>query len=169
MSNDHDVSKAGALGLALSAYALIAGCYIEFHHGIEVDENIVKVHDQDRAMLLGLADVESHYELRVPDHEAVVFWTSTRCPYHMAEYAVVHQGVCSYGVLWSCEEIFVALSNRDPERTCKSALLHEYGHCLRMTLGWDSDGCNPDGTGHVDDEFWLVNANTAQQACLRQW
>ncbi len=168
-------------------------------NGIEVDEDIYKIHDQDKAMLLTEVRVNDHYGVSLPHHDDIgadVKWTSTVCPYHMDRYAVVLDNVCYNGIMWSCDQIYVALSNRDPERTCGSALLHEYGHCLLFTLGWEDSAavfCSYNRLAeehdtamaefnvvmddkswvgdrdHTNAEFWGVIVDVGKEACERGW
>lgn len=149
------------VGCVLAAFWLVTAC--DFDIPIETDPSIVAVHDQGKAMLLARADVETHFDVVVPEHDVNVSWTSTPCPYRLDHYAVVYRSECLYGIMWSCDEIFVALSNRDEQRTCGSALVHEYGHCLRLALGWSGDH------NHSAGEFWAVNRATHHETCERGW
>lgn len=181
------------VALAVLALALVlAGCFGPYYppdrYDIEVDESIVKVHDQDRVMLLMEARVATAFDADLPHHDDVdarVFWASTRCPYHLDSYMVVYQDECLYGIMFGCDEMFVALSNRDwgdPPHTCGSALTHEYGHCLLLELGWEdaalpcsAPAADPDDLSWVGDanhswtEWWLLNANVHGEACDRGW
>jgi hypothetical protein len=59
--------------------------------------------------------------------------------------------------------MYVALSNKDANRTCGSALLHEFGHCMLMDMGTSGD-CD-----HSDTDFWQVIENARVEACNRGW
>lgn len=108
--------------------------------------DIYKIYNQDGAVLLANGVLADEYEIEHrPDYR--VLWSDERCPYSEG-YAVILEGRCYYGLMVGCQHIYVALSNRDPERTCGSALLHEYGHCWRAYAGWGYD------SDHTDDRFW---------------
>jgi hypothetical protein len=93
---------------------------------------------------------------------AEVYWTDTPCPYQDG-WAVVHEGRCYYGLMWGCDEMYVALNMNDPDHTCPTALMHEFGHCLLMEAGLDPDA------DHSNDAFWSFMAQVRQETCNRGW
>ena len=132
--------------------------------GIKVNEDIIGVYNQDKAMFTAQYLVEDYYGVELGDlwTDAVVYWTDTKCPKN-GQYAVIYDRECYYGIMWSCDEIYVALSNGDPETTTGSALLHEFGHCMHMEMGLGGD------TNHVDNEFWDVIIEAQDIARGRGW
>lgn len=130
-----------------------------------------KVHDQDKAMLLTESYVEDSYGLDLDRvwESSKVFWVTTVCPYHKDQYAVVYKGKCSYGRMWGCQDMYVALSNKDPERTCGSALVHEFGHCLRGKLGLPTYLCPGMDAPHKDIYFWSIIRRAHDETCNRGW
>jgi len=145
---------------------LLAACgpMTPYDRGIEVTDAI-GVLNQSKALFSAQIAVEDHYGVRLGDMhtDAVVYWTDTKCPKN-GQYAVIYRGTCVYGRMWSLDEIYVALSNKDPERTCGSALIHEFGHAMYMEM-FDRDG----NAAHDDDEFWDVLVAPMQLACDRGW
>jgi hypothetical protein len=143
-----------------------AGPYMPDERGIEVieDSEGLGVAYQSKAMFQAQYLVEDHYRTDFGDlsTEATVYWTDTLCPKN-GEYAVIYDHGCSYGIMWSCDEMYVALSNKDPKRTCGSALIHEFGHCMYMKMfGYRN-------SEHNDDEFWEVIGDAQKSACDRGW
>jgi hypothetical protein len=129
--------------------------------GIEVDRSIVKVYNQDKAMLLFESMVEdaTSSELGNAFEETTVWWATTTCPYS-DDPAVVYKGQCNYGRMWSCGEIYVALPKAG--KTCGSALIHEFGHCLSMHLDGHYDA---DHNGYL----WPIAQRASREACERGW
>lgn len=127
----------------------------------EYESDYYKVYNQDKAMFLFQTMVEDKFAESFGDlfQEVDVRWVSTRCPYS-DEPAVVYEDVCYHGIMWSCDELYVAVP--DTERTCGSALLHEYAHCLshQMTFSFDGQHLGP---------IWDVVAEASQIACEREW
>lgn len=147
---------------------LLTACVVPMapeDRGIEVLDTI-EIYNQDKAMFTAQYMVEDEYQQDFGDLwlDSIVYWTDTRCPKN-GQYAVIYDGKCYHGLMWNCDEIFVALSNEDSERTCGSALLDEYGHCLLMEMDPYHSGC-PD---HSDDRFWNVINIAKQIACERKW
>lgn len=134
--------------------------------GIEVIDDL-EVHDQSKAMFLTQRMVEGEYEdLNFGDlhNTATIYWSDTTCPTDPAgRYAVFYEDYCYHGRTFSCDEIYVALSNKDSNYTCGSSLLHEFGHCLHMKSGGGGD------SGHMDERFWEVIQESQNTACERGW
>jgi hypothetical protein len=133
--------------------------------GVEVS-GIAELPSQDKAMLTALRMVEDEYGTSFGDllPDTTVYWADTTCPGD-GRYAVIWRGRCYHGITWSCSEMYVALSDLDPERTTGSALLHEFGHCLYMQLDANHSGC-PD---HSDTAFWGVINQAEVVAKNRGW
>ncbi len=134
------------------------------HRGIEVNEDIIAVYNQDKAMLLFEAMVEDAFGVRLDNvwQDTTVWWADTSCQGRDG-YGIQWGRGCVAGIMWSCSEMYVALSNADPERTCGSALIHEFGHCLSgHILGGQLDG---EHAGPI----WDVVAEAGHIACARGW
>lgn len=132
--------------------------------GIQVTDRI-GVFNQSKAMFTAQFMVEDFFGADfggLSTHGAVVYWTDTKCPKN-DQYAVLYEGKCNYGRMWSCQEMYVALSSLDSERTCGSALLHEFGHCLSMQLGQGGD------SEHTNKDLWEVISEAKTIACDRGW
>ncbi len=129
--------------------------------GIEVDRDIYKVYNQDKAMLLFESMVEdaTGHKFDNAFQAAQVWWATTRCPYNDNP-AVIYEGECYFGRMWSCSEIYVALP--DSGTTCGSALLHEFAHCLSMLSVGHGDASH---TGPL----WEVVAEANAISCGRGW
>lgn len=106
-----------------------------------------KVLHQDSALDEVRFAVEAYYQLEVQPHDYEVRWTNTSCPHAPDRRAVVWKDECYYGLTFGCT-MYVAQSSRAGE-ICHTALLHEYGHCIRHTLGWTQNN-------HDDTEYWLL-------------
>ena len=130
------------------------------------EDHIVGVFNQNKAMFTAQFMVEDHYGEDFGDLtlNSTVYWTNTRCPKD-GQYSVNHNDKCHYGKMWSCDEMYVALSGKDPELTCGSALLHEFGHCMKSKMtqfqSLDAD--------HSDTEFWNVIREAHKISCDRGW
>jgi hypothetical protein len=133
--------------------------------GIEVAD-LIGVFNQDKSMFTAQYMIEDAYGEDFGDlwADATVYWTDTRCPKN-GMYAVIYRGQCNYGRMWSCGEMYVALSNLDPERTAGSALNHEFGHCMYMKMDPHHTGC-PD---HSDIPFWDLIEESNNIAKERGW
>lgn len=133
--------------------------------GIEVTDDF-KIQDQEKAMFTLEYMVEDHYGQEVVDlqFDSKVWWTDTPCPYKSEVWAVVHNRECFFGKMWSCKEMYVAKHKNNPSSICKTALLHEFGHCIRQYLGFPTYGDD-----HWDDEFWAVVAEANGEVCNRNW
>lgn len=109
--------------------------------------------------------IKDEYKKDVTDlqFDSKVYWTDTPCPYKDG-WAVVKDGVCYHGMMWSCSEMYVAKNKNNPNNTCGTALLHEFGHCIRQTLQFDTHGDD-----HWDDRFWAVVAQAGMVSCDRGW
>jgi len=140
----------------------IIGCGYDPHHGIELAD-VYKVYNQDKAMFLAEGRFEDQYGVisRAFD-KAEVFWADTRCPY-ADTIAVIVDGVCYDGIMWGCDSIYVAMSAKDLNHTCPTALMHEYGHCLRLDAHWDADA------DHSETGFWEFMAGVRRETCDRGW
>lgn len=135
--------------------------------GVKVNRDIHRVYNQDKAMLFAESAVEDYYGISLGHafEDTKVWWADTRCPYS-DNYAVVieYNGVpdrCFYGIMFSCQEIYVAVSEHG--KTCGTALLHEFGHCLYSRIFYDFD------REHVDQEFWGIIGASAAESCDRGW
>jgi hypothetical protein len=131
------------------------------------EDHILGVYNQDKALFTAQYTVEDHYGHHFGSlwADAVVYWGDTTCPRN-GQYMMMHEDECYYGLMWSCEEIYVALSNKGPENTCGSALLHEFGHCMYMEMKtFDGNG----NAAHDDDEFWSLIAEANLLSCNRSW
>ncbi len=126
--------------------------------GIVVGPSIHKVLDQDKAMLRLEGIVSDYYNVPVYDlfEETKVWWATTRCPYR-DEPAVVYRNKCYHGRMSSCGEMYVAIA--ESGKTCGTALLHEFGHCLGMELFGDADA------SHSGD-MWDLVATAHGLACI---
>lgn len=115
--------------------------------------------NQQKAKVLTLTRVEEHLQmsLSIPTN---TWWTTTPCPYS-DEYptAVVHDGKCYAGLLFSCGEIYVA----ERETVAHSAYIHELGHCILLHLGRDGD---PE---HKNQEWWNLIGEVKNEARNRGW
>lgn len=141
---------------------LVLGCY-----GDPLPEvsGPYKVHAQDKALLYTQFRVEDSYAVDLGEtwEKAKVHWSEEKCPYNRDDYAVVYRERCYYGIMFGCDAIYVALSNLDAERTCGSALLHEFGHCLLGAMGFPMDA------DHENDRFWTVIEDAHEETCERGW
>lgn len=130
--------------------------------GIEVDRSIHKIYNQDKALLELEGMAEDHFGRHLDNifERFDVWWTTTICPYS-DDPAVIYEGICYYGRMWSCQEAYVALPLTGG--ICGSALLHEFAHCLTMHLtgsGW----ADADHKG----EIWAIVAEAHSRACNRE-
>jgi hypothetical protein len=130
--------------------------------GIEVTD-IYKIYNQDKARMILEGLVEEEYKIRIDNvfENSTVYWTDTICPYS-DNYAVVYEGRCHFGRMWSCQEQYVAINGKG--NTCGTALLHEHAHCLLMTMfnGYDD-------ADHTDDIIWGIVEEAQEIACNRGW
>lgn len=144
----------------------------DYSHPVNINPDIYKIHNQDKSMMLTQGYVEYGYDVRLGRvaENAEVFWSDDKCPYRMGDYAVVYKNKCYYGLMWECDSMYVALSNKDPLRTCGSALVHEFGHCLRGKMGFDPQlPCPGMDASHKDDEFWDIINQAHEESCNRGW
>jgi hypothetical protein len=112
-------------------------------------------------------------EVRIADHfgidvvltggtifdTTIVYWTDSDCN---GETGVVIDGdaLCYRGVMWSCSEMYVAL--QPDNKICGTALLTEYGYCLRMTMLGEHE--------YEDYEFWAIVQETNKYICdVKGW
>lgn len=144
----------------------LVACDLTAPHGIEIAD-VYKIQGQDESLLLAWGRFEEHFKTVVPnpviDDTVQVFWTDTPCPYRPEQWAVVMDGRCYAGRMWGCDELYVAMNSLDPNKTCGTALLHEYGHCLSMQAGWGEDA------SHQNEELWDNIRTTKKEVCLRGW
>lgn len=128
-------------------------------------EEIIGVTNQTKAMFTAQYMVEDAYNERFGDlfnKRTTIYWVRTVCP-EDGLYKVIHNKECVYGKMWSCDEMYVAVSNGDSKRTCGSALLHEFGHCMLMEMGVNAD------TDHSNNAFWSVIEEAQDLSCDRDW
>ena len=120
-----------------------------------------KVYNQDKALLLTQSYVEDEYGVDLGELflDAQVWWTDTPCPYSDG-IAVIYKDRCYHGITFSCGEIYVA---KKSNTTGDSALLHEFGHCLRFSMGMDGDEI------HQDDKYWNLVREVQLETRERGW
>lgn len=120
-----------------------------------------KVYNQDKAIvvLLGSLRANGYNVPRASELLPVldVYWYDTVCPY-TGDFALIdsRSGRCHYGYSVGTR-VYVSLSNRNPNTTCGSALLHEVAH---VAYG---------DPGHTDFRFWELVAEAHEFSCLRGW
>ena len=131
--------------------------------GIEVSDRI-GVFNQDKALFMAQKAVEDAYGVNLGDmhSDAVVYWADTICPQNGVP-AVIYNGKCLYGVMFGLDEMYVAVSVHTPDRTCGTALIHEFGHALHLAVLGDYNGA------HDNHEFWDVLDEPIALACARDW
>jgi hypothetical protein len=145
--------------------AMLAACgpMTPEDRGIEVDHAMssLGVFNQSKAMLDLEGMAEDHYLAQLDNlfQDTQVWWTTTLCP-GTGSPAVIYKDKCNYGRMWNCQELYVAAPLN--EKTCGSALLHEYAHCLRMAL-FEGDG----DADHTSD-IWELVADAHDRACTRE-
>jgi len=153
---------------AIALYAL-AACApaTPAERGIVVSEDIYKVRNQDKALLLTESMVEDEYGVRFENlwQDATIYWADTRC-YYNDSYAVLYEygdgpPRCLAGITFSCNEVIVA-RNADLD-VCGTALVHEFGHCLAINLFGHGDA------DHLDVDFWGLVEFIADDVCERDW
>jgi hypothetical protein len=124
-----------------------------------------RMYGQRQSMLLFQSLVEGAYGVRFGDLFAEIpdpFWVITKCP-HDDDTAVVYDGKCYHGLMFSCDEIYVAVSHLNPQKTCGTALIHEYAHCLSYMMSGNYDGA------HLSDSLWSLAGVAHKEACARDW
>ncbi len=120
-----------------------------------------KIYNQDKSMLFLEGLIEEAYGVSLDNvwQDTKVYWTDTECPYQDAK-AIVIDGVCYNGIMWSCQEMYV--SHKDSGKTWDTALLHEFTHCLSGIV-----------QGYMDHDhssaIWGVTELANQNARLRGW
>jgi len=151
------------LALFIVLLAACGGVMTPEERGIVVSDRI-GVFNQSKVLFTTQLAVEDHYGVDLGDMhtDAVVYWTDTICPKNGLS-MVIYRGECNYGRMWSLEEVYVAVSNKDPEKTCGSALVHEFGHALHFELFGSYNG------SHDHDAFWDVLKEPNRIACERGW
>lgn len=133
--------------------------------GIVINRDIYKVYNQDKAMFTAQYMVEDRYEEDFGDlfnKRTKVYWADTNCPYN-DNYAVIYRNKCNFGRMWSCDEMYVAISRSGT--THDTALLHEFGHCMKMEMSSLSDG----DADHSDGEFWEIIDQAQLVSKQRGW
>lgn len=137
--------------------------------GIKVNRDITIEH-QPEALLFAEELVETYYDIDLGglSESAKVWWADTTCPYHPDQYAILmkYRGSpdrCFKGITFTCNELYVALSQRDPKKVCGSALVHEFGHCIYLDIWNEGDRY------HLDSEFWDLISGSSDEACARDW
>lgn len=150
----------------LIVLAILAAC--QDYRSFAVDESIDRIPTQAKAMLVFERMVEDHYQVsfgNLFERTNIYFVRDEDC-------AIPLDGRCLGGVMWSCSEIYVAVDPDKPVedlRVCRTQLLHEFGHCLRMEMGI-SDVDDNGRTDHSDLEFWQgVLWDAHSYACDRGW
>jgi hypothetical protein len=137
-------------------------CSCDPDRGIETAD-IHKVYNQDKALFLAEVRFEERFGVHTDAYKyANVIWTDTPCPYADGN-AVIYEGECYHGLMFGCDEMYVAIDENNPNRTCGTALMHEFGHCLwaRAGKGFDGDHENPALWGFVKD--------VKKETCDRDW
>ena len=146
----------------LSCFVLI-GCHpgTPEERGIEVSD-VYKVYNQDKAMFTAQYLIEDEFDVELGDiiQSTIVYWTDTKCPY-TDDIAVIYNGRCTPGRMWSCKEMYVAMYNDD--RTCGSSLIHEFGHCLHGKIFSVKDD------DHSHEAFWSIISEAQDVSCSREW
>lgn len=133
---------------AIAAAILLAGCpSTPGHYGIKLAP-VAEVPGQARALhaMQDAAAAKYGRQLDVAD-SAKVFWTDTICP-GTDDAAVIYNGRCYHGLTFSCARIYVAINEKEPSDLCATELVHEFGHCVLLTLFGQGD------PGHQMIEFW---------------
>lgn len=134
--------------------------------GIEVNEDIAQIANQEKALLYTQGAIADYYgeEFGQAWWDAVVYWTDTPCPYGDHQASVIVGDTCYAGIMWSCVEMYVAVATRaDPEKICRSSLAHEFGHCLYIIMRGHGN------SSHDDREFWGLIEDVDQEICARDW
>lgn len=156
-----------ALAIMLSIVAACAPSTPE-ERGIAVSEDIYKVRNQDKALLLTESMVEDEYGLEFEHtwQRSTVYWADTKCYYDDSRYAVLYEyrdgpPRCLNGITFGCDQIIVA--RNDDLDVCGTALVHEFGHCLAVEIFGHGDG------DHLDADYWGLIEFIAADVCEREW
>ena len=151
----------------LTLVHVMSGCDFDYktaeERGIQVNRDIIAIYNQDKSMLLFENMVEDEFNVRLDNvwRNSEVWWADTSCQGRDG-YGIQLGRKCVAGVMWDCSDLYVALSDRDPLRTCGTALLHEFGHCLNGYVFGHRAG---DHKGPM----WDVVDAANQIACDRGW
>lgn len=155
--------------LLLAVILAASGCRksVPESRGVPVTD-IKVVGSQSKALFTAQFMVEDHYGVKFGDlhQNAKIWWTETKCPKDdSGRNAVLYRGKCYAGLTFSCKEIYVALNSSDRGKLCRTALLHEFGHCMRIEMTPNRDG----DAAHADTEFWGVMQEADKVICGRNW
>jgi len=131
--------------------------------GIEVDRETssLGVPVQSKALLQLEGMTEDLYSISLDNEfeDAVIWWTTTTCP-RTGDPAVIYESDCFYGRMWGCQELYVALPKSG--KTCGSALLHEFAHCLMMVV------FEGNGDASHEGDIWDVVTEAHRLSCVRE-
>lgn len=129
-------------------------------HHIEVSD-VDFVEGQALSMLQLQLDAESYFGVDFGDRwqRTRVYWTDTHCGTE-GQHGVSYRGECLSGLMFNCEDMYVALSGLDPASVCRTSLNHEFAHCLSGDLFWDFDG---DHSGEIWDLVPAANARDCEE------
>ena len=163
------VASVTSMRVIVCLAVLFGAC--SFDPGIPVDDRLPKVRWQDKSMLLYESAVELAYGVEL-GHEwerANVHWsTEDGCPWYEGTQINVEPHGCVWGVTYGCDQIYVAIdwdgvSDVRDLKPSGTALLHEFGHCLREKVLGDPDG------DHSDDDWWSLVADVRAETAVRGW
>ena len=153
---------------ALIVLVIVASC--DADRGYDVDESIYKIPNQDKALLYTERAIEDHYNTHLGntfENTTTHFVRGEVCPYNGNTPAMIlDSGQCVAGIMYGCQEMYVAIMPQDDPadyRACGTALLHEFGHCLLMTMQIDPDA------NHTNSEFWGIVSQSNKYTCGRGW
>lgn len=141
---------------------LLASCVAPMtpeERGIAVDDDI-EIPSEGDVLALVQDAVENHYRIDLGLVGGNVYWASSECE---GKPSVIWCGACERGLVWSCEEIYVAVSQWTPSTTCGTVLVHEFGHCLHDAMAGTLD------TKHLDEEFWPIISRAYVETCELGW
>ena len=156
LTNRHLAALALLFGLAIWGSIAMSGCYnpwdpIPEQRGIAVADEQYR-EGQLEALLRFQIDVEQEfgYDFNNLWEEVTVYWVDTRCG-DQGNYGILYNGKCYAGLHFSCHEMYVAVSGRDEDHICHTALMHEYAHCLSNHMSLEHRKGNGDHSGPIWD------------------
>ena len=131
--------------------------------------NVQHVPHQEDLLRLFQNRVEDHFDVDLGRAwaQAVVYWVSDDCGKTFTDarstLGVEYRGDCYHGVMFGCDELYVAHSSLNPYgELCHTALVHEFAHCLNGYL-----------EGHYDSahaaEIWERVPPMWTSACAWGW
>ncbi len=144
-------------------------------------EDVKKVYNQDKAMMFFQGLVEREYDVnldRLAEYTSPhVVWVEPTCPWGGPPLLYLESlDKCVYGVMFDCKNIYVGTMDEAPEdlRTHDTALVHEFGHCVLMTMQrmrFPPPGLPQDyGDGdHSDERFWALVKEARDYTRQRDW